>query len=59
MRVLRLKEVCEKTGWGRSTLFRRIEEGVFPNGKKCGGRKLGWTETSVDAWIAKNYGEAA
>ena len=59
MKVLRLREVCEKTGWGRSTLLRRIAEGRFPQGKKCGGRKLGWTEEAVDEWIAKNYGMAS
>ena len=59
MKILRLRDVCEKVGWGRSTLLRRIEEGVFPQGKKCGGRTLGWTETSVDNWIAENYKEAS
>ena len=59
MRVLRLREVCEKVGWGRSTLLRRIEDGIFPQGIKCGGRALGWREDVVDQWIRENYGEAA
>ncbi len=53
-RILRLPEVLERTGLSRSTLFRRMRAGEFPQSVKLGGassRAVGWFEDEVDAWM--------
>lgn len=51
MRILRLKEVMDKTGLSRSTLYKYIEQGHFPKSVPLGGRAVGWVESEVDDWI--------
>ena len=53
-RILRLTEVLELTGLSKSTLYRRLEAGEFPQQAKLGGpssRAVGWLENEVYAWI--------
>lgn len=51
-RLLRLKEVIERTGIGRSTVYRKIEAGEFPEAYKLGSFAVRWKESEIDAWIA-------
>ncbi len=51
MRRLRLKQVIEKTGWQRATIYKKIREGDFIPPKKDG-RISYWLEQDVDSWIA-------
>ena len=55
-RALTIREVCDKTGVSRSTIFRWIREGYFPNGKRFGKRSVRWLESRVDAWIESREG---
>lgn len=51
MRIIRLKEVIETTGLSRSTVYKHIEEGIFPRPVPLGGRAVGWVEEEVHEWV--------
>ena len=53
MRILRLKEVTEKTGLARSTVYKYLDIGTFPKPVPLGGRSVGWVESEVHEWITK------
>lgn len=50
--VLRRKQVEQKTGLSRSTLYLRIQEGTFPRPINLGGRAVGWLYSEIEAWLA-------
>lgn len=50
-RILRRREVEQRTGLSRSTLYDYIARGYFPKPVKLGPRASGWKETAVDQWI--------
>ncbi|OBX00270.1 helix-turn-helix transcriptional regulator [Gallibacterium genomosp. 1] len=50
-RILRLKEVSQKTGLPRSTIYAKIKQGTFPSQLKLGPRASGWRESELDLWI--------
>jgi prophage regulatory protein len=52
-RILRLPAVLERTGFSRSTLYRRVEEGGFPRHLKISERCIGWRESEIRAWERK------
>ncbi|WP_017139282.1 AlpA family transcriptional regulator [Pseudomonas trivialis] len=51
MRLVRLKEVIDCTGLGRSTIYKYIAEGTFPQPVSLGDRCVGWVESEVHDWI--------
>lgn len=51
MRILRLKEVLQKTGLGKTNLYKKISLGEFPKSLPLGDRNVGWLESEIDAWI--------
>jgi prophage regulatory protein len=51
MRILRLKDVIEKTGLARSTIYKYVDAGTFPNPIPLGGRSVGWVDAEVHEWI--------
>ncbi|UHC80880.1 AlpA family transcriptional regulator [Pseudomonas sp. NIBR-H-19] len=51
MRIIRLKEVIDCTGLGRSTIYKYITEGTFPKSVSLGERRVGWVESEVHDWI--------
>ena len=50
--LLRLREVCRRTGKSRSEVYRRIAAGDFPQPVKLGERASAWPAHEVAAWIA-------
>ncbi|AQR74184.1 hypothetical protein BXU08_11450 [Sphingomonas sp. LM7] len=48
---IRIKEVRERTGLSRSTIYRRIQDGTFPPHYTLGGRTTAWRNGEVQAWI--------
>ena len=60
-RFIRLPEVLSRTGYGRTSIYRKMEEGSFPRSVKLGGpledpeafdsRAVAWIEQEVDQWI--------
>jgi prophage regulatory protein len=52
LRLLRLPEVLDRTGLGRTSLYVAMKSGAFPAPAHLGGRIVAWSESEVDAWIA-------
>ena len=60
-RLIRLPEVLSRTGYGRTTIYRKMEDGSFPRSVKLGGppvdpeafdsRAVAWIENEVEQWI--------
>ena len=60
-RLIRLPEVLSRTGYGRTTIYRKMEDGDFPKSVKLGGppidpnvfdsRAIAWIEDEVEQWI--------
>ena len=51
-RILRLKQVAAIVGIGRSSIYRKVQEGTFPSPIKLGSaRASGWISTEVYDWI--------
>ena len=50
-RILRINAVLERTGLTRSTLYRKIERGTFPQQIKLSERCAGWRESAINAWL--------
>jgi prophage regulatory protein len=52
-RALRLKQVCQLTGLGRSMIYQMQAEKRFPQRIKLGERAVGWLEREVQEWLAQ------
>ena len=60
-RFIRLPEVLSRTGYGRTSIYRKMEDGSFPRSVKLGGpledpnafdcRAVAWIEDEVEQWI--------
>lgn len=48
---LRLRQVKERLGLGKTTIYARIAEGTFPKPVSLGGRAVAWVEAEVTAWM--------
>jgi|GEM_PF-421744 prophage regulatory protein len=51
-RALRLRQVSQLTGLGRSMIYQMQAEGRFPQRIKLGDRAVGWLESEVRGWLA-------
>ena len=57
IKLLRLKDVTDKTGLARSTIYDRLNnsspryDNTFPKSIKIGKSAVGWFEHEVDAWL--------
>jgi Predicted transcriptional regulator len=49
--ILRLKDVMQRIGLSRSTIYQRMSEGTFPESISLGDRAIGWLESDIDAWL--------
>ena len=66
-RFIRLPEVMSRTGYGRTSIYRKMEDGSFPKSVKLGGppldpdvfdsRAIAWLEEEVDQWIESRIEE--
>ena len=66
-RFIRLNEVMSRTGYGRTSIYRKMEDGSFPRSVKFGGppknpeafesRAVAWIEDDVDQWIESRIEE--
>lgn len=57
MRIIRLEEVIDCTGLGRSTIYKYIAEETFPRAVSLGSRSVGWVESEVHDWILARIAE--
>lgn len=51
IRLLRLPEVMNKTGYGKAWIYRLINQSLFPQPIKIGSRAIAFVESEVDEWI--------
>jgi prophage regulatory protein len=51
--ILRLPDVKNRTGLSRSTIYLRMDLGIFPQTVNLGSRAVGWVESEIDAWLEK------
>ena len=51
MRIMRLKEVAEKAGLAKSTIYNLISLGSFPTQVELGARSVGWVDIEVEGWM--------
>ncbi|WP_208858464.1 helix-turn-helix transcriptional regulator [Vreelandella nigrificans] len=51
MKLIRIKDVMERTGLARSTIYKYISLGQFPPSIKLGTRAVAWVESEIEAWI--------
>ena len=58
MRLLRLKEVTQRTGLSRSSIYKYIEKSQFPKQVQLSERTVAWSEVEIDAWIKSKIGES-
>ena len=52
-RLLRRSEIEVKTGLTRSTIYRLMRAGEFPEPLKIGPRAVRWRATEIESWIAE------
>ena len=66
-RLIRLSEVLSRTGFGRTSIYRKMEDGSFPRSVKLEGppidpnvfdsRAVAWIEGEVEQWIESRIEE--
>lgn len=52
LKILRLPQVCDLTGLGRSVIYQMEADLRFPKRIKLGTRAVGWLEQEVHTWLA-------
>ena len=67
IRLIRLNEVLSRTGYGRTSIYRKMAEGTFPKCLKLGSpykdptkfdcRAIAWIEDEVDQWVISRIEE--
>ena len=61
LKVLRIRQVQERTGLSRSTIYDRLNpespryDSVFPKPMKIGASAVGWLESSINKWIEDKF----
>lgn len=49
--LLRIDSVKARTGLGRSTVYKMIADGQFPQPVKISTRAVAWRSNEIDSWI--------
>lgn len=52
LRLIRLAEVCQRVGLGKTMIYEMIGDGRFPKPYKITPAAARWSEREVDDWIA-------
>ena len=53
VRLIRRKEVQDKTGLGASSIYAMMKLGKFPKCLNLSERRVAWLESDIDQWIAE------
>jgi len=56
--ILRRKQVEQRTGLSRSTIYDRIKAGEFPAPVRLGEHAVGWLEHEVHDWLTACIAES-
>lgn len=51
MRLIRLKEVTDKTGLGHSSIYKLMANGEFPQSVQLNVRAVAWVGSDVKEWF--------
>jgi prophage regulatory protein len=57
MKLIKLKDVMDITGLGRSTIYKYITEATFPKPVSLGKKSVAWVESEVQEWIMEKIEE--
>lgn len=49
--LLTLPEVAIKTRLSRSTIYRLLDQGLFPKPRKFSARKIMWIQNDIEEWL--------
>ena len=52
-RLLSRREVEKRTGFSRTTIYRKMREGSFPEPIQIGARAVRWPASEIESWIAE------
>ena len=50
-RLLRIRDVCERTTLSQSSLYAKIRADEFPRGRRIGSASVAWLESDIVAWM--------
>ena len=59
IRILRLGQVLDVTGLGKTKIYELQSEGNFPTRVQITAHSVGWIEEDVQAWLAKRVAISA
>lgn len=51
LRLLSIKDVCQITGLGKTSIYKKMHDGSFPKGRKLSEGCVRWLESEVREWI--------
>jgi prophage regulatory protein len=57
LRILRLREVRERTGQPTSVIYDQMSREEFPRPVPIGPRSVGWVEHEIESWIKGRIAE--
>jgi len=49
--IIRLPEVCKRTGLGRSSIYALVKQQCFPRPIPLSARAVGWVASEIEAWL--------
>ncbi|WP_299196250.1 AlpA family transcriptional regulator [uncultured Amphritea sp.] len=55
--MIKLREVINRTGLSRSSVYRKMDEKTFPMSVQLGYKAVGWVEGEVSQWIEDRIAE--
>lgn len=50
--IIRMREVLNRTGVSRSTIYVLMGRGDFPPPLRLGSHSIGWRDSDIEEWIA-------
>lgn len=50
-RLLKIRDVMDRTSLGSSTIYRRIAAGTFPKPRQLGPACVRWMESDIESWM--------
>jgi prophage regulatory protein len=56
-KLIGVKEICEKLGLSRTTIWKLRSKGTFPKPVRISERRIAWTESTVNEWQASLEGK--
>lgn len=58
VRILRVRQVGERTGLSRSTIYELVAEGLLPPPVRVGHRTVGWVESEIDEFLRRRIAQS-